>query len=182
MSKKLVPNNMLLDIDQYVNMQQLLQHSYFSKINTINNENMMLPNDFFKIQIQFRDAVQNWAKILLKLSNKLIILNENVMNDILYDNINDELGKSDNSCKGHNNVTHSDTFMAFLDAIQNKLDHKQYIIKYNSECVNMFNNKLSEIVENESLSYICAYLGTIEYQYILISMMIQNYVTYYNII
>jgi hypothetical protein len=217
--KELNVTTLLLDVDEYVNVKNMLIHPYFLRLY---NKTFTL-EEFYKTQIPFCHAVKHWVEVLVKVSEKFKLINEHKMSDLLYNNINDELGID------HDNITHVNTFQAFLHAISDNKhiigseafedkssatseafedkssatseafedkpsatseafedkpsatseafeDKPSATSEAVSPAVNKFNTDLDYIIEHKSLCYVCAYLGTIEYQYILVSTMIKEFV------
>ncbi len=188
--KKNTINDVFQMVDKFVNWNNTITHGYFSKLNLKTN-NLFTLSQFLNTQIQFYFAVEHWVIALLNVSKILISLNEHTMNNLLNDNINDELGlhslhKNDeldslSKITDNENKKHTETFKDFLFAMAENIDQVIDIDSHKTQCINDFNDKMDKIIETKSLSYICAYLGTIEYQYILVSKIIKDFVDMHNI-
>ena len=153
-------------VSDFVNLETIINENiYFKNL----AQNTMSIEKFLHSQIPFFYAVEHWVVVLEKVLDKLICAEEFELAVILNDNINDELGKNANQ-------KHTSTFVSFLFCIlHKKLNFVNQLDFYTAKHIADFNNGLDCIVKEKSLAYVCAYLGTIEYQYVFISKIIKEF-------
>ncbi len=156
----------LVYVARTITLENISRYLYFLKL-----KQYMTLSEFFYSQIPFFFAVQHWVIALQQLKCRLLDKHEMEMADILNDNINDELGLP-------NGKKHVDTFKEFLLAISCKNESNEMKTTDN---VTNFNKKIDEIIKTKTISYTCAYLGSIEYQYIFVSKLILEFVDKFHI-
>jgi pyrroloquinoline-quinone synthase len=120
---------------------------------------------FIKTQIPFKDAVDNWSKILGKMITKVPSYKERI---VLIKNLWDEHGN------GNLEESHVITFQKFINSLSDSEIEPSENAK---RSVFTFNHYLNYCCNHESWIFSIAVLGIIEYVYVDISSKIHDYIS-----
>jgi hypothetical protein len=122
---------------------------------------------FIQQQKSFSLAVDHWSKILGKLIYKVPTYKERF---VIIRNLYDEHGNGDL------NNSHVCTIKRFICSLEN-ITTKHSLLNYDSNVQKILNNSLDEILETKSWIFVVSVLGIVEYTFITVSKLINEYVS-----